>query len=134
MHDTIQRRDLDTLYLAANDEEAAFLDALAVKAGLRWKCACGWANTMNDRTCDFCSEPRVDVVSFDSFLAYHTTHRAPPSQREGQWIVNSLPKKVAAKLVITADLLGRTDLDPFYTDDNLPAFWLWLADNWEDVK
>jgi hypothetical protein len=56
---------LSALFDVANDEECAMLDALAVKAGLMWKCECG-ATTYGDMDeCFGCSKQR-GATSADS--------------------------------------------------------------------
>lgn len=50
--------ELSALYAVARDHEAALLDDLALRAGLRWQCACRFFNPTRDLTCDGCGHPR----------------------------------------------------------------------------
>ena len=49
---------ISRLYDAADDYEASMIEDVAVRAGLVWKCACGWANRPKDRRCDGCKAKR----------------------------------------------------------------------------
>ena len=46
------------LYGVATDEEAAVLDTLALRAGIKWHCACGWHNAERVLYCEDCGHPR----------------------------------------------------------------------------
>lgn len=47
------------LYAVADDNEAAVLDDLGLRAGLLWKCPCGWLNVeAQGTTCDGCGGGR----------------------------------------------------------------------------
>jgi len=46
------------LYGVATDEETALLDSLAIRAGIKWQCACGWHNAERVLYCEDCREPR----------------------------------------------------------------------------
>lgn len=66
--------------------------------------------------------------SVDVFLALYAEALHPPKeQRSGQWALNLL-------CYVRADLADRVngslDLDPFYNDQKLPAFWKFVEDNW----
>lgn len=63
------REVLSRLYEVANDEEAAVLGALAVRAGPLWQCAaplgqdlrpCSYYNAAEAVTCDGCGNARPD--------------------------------------------------------------------------
>lgn len=65
-HDTFtaeheQVSELDELYEAANDHEAATLDELRHRVGQTWECVEGWTNLRADVTCQRCGKPRSDV-------------------------------------------------------------------------
>lgn len=63
--DKINLEALSALFDVANDEECAMLDALAVKAGLMWKCECGATTYGDTDECFGCSGKR-GVPSEDS--------------------------------------------------------------------
>lgn len=48
----------------ADDHEHATVQALAIRAGLRWRCACGWINPTSDTSvspCDGCGRDRDEL-------------------------------------------------------------------------
>lgn len=51
--------ELAALYAVADDGQAAVLDELVVRAGLRWRCPCGFRNPAEDAECEGCPGPRV---------------------------------------------------------------------------
>ncbi len=50
--------ELSALYAVADDHEAAILDDLAKRAGLRWECGCSWYNPSADKQCGGCDRAR----------------------------------------------------------------------------
>ena len=46
------------LYAVATDEETAVFDSLALRAGVKWHCGCGWHNSERDLHCEDCGQPR----------------------------------------------------------------------------
>jgi hypothetical protein len=66
-------------------------------------------------------------MTFNAFMLSVLKSDKPNEQRHGQWAFNMLSD-------IRPDLANRmtnTSSDPFYTDDNLQAFWVFLAENWQ---
>lgn len=51
--------------------------------------------------------------------------------RDGQKAFNLLASHRAD---LASRVRGRVDLDPFYVDEVLPAFWEWVEANWERVE
>lgn len=50
--------ELASLYAVADDDQASLLDELAVRAGLRWRCVCGFLNPAEHDGCEGCPLPR----------------------------------------------------------------------------
>jgi len=48
------------LYDACEDSELSVLDALVVRAGLRWECECGSLNEVGHVTYDICGKEREE--------------------------------------------------------------------------
>ena len=46
------------LYAIATDEETTVLDGLALRASIKWCCACGWHNAEQVHYCEDCRNPR----------------------------------------------------------------------------
>jgi hypothetical protein len=44
------------LYGIATDEETAVLDGLVLRAGVAWKCTCGWHNGERVLYCEDCGQ------------------------------------------------------------------------------
>ena len=52
---------LGKLFDAATDAEADKLAAIAIRAGLLWRCSCGWNNESNETTCGDCGKARPEA-------------------------------------------------------------------------
>lgn len=65
----------------------------------------------------------------ERFMAFEhvVAHCKPEDQRRGQWALNML-SHVKPNLAQIAT--GSLNLDPFYNDEKLPAFWKFVEDNW----
>lgn len=50
------------LYAVATDDETAVLDRLALRAGIKWHCVCGWHNLERVSYCEDCEAPRHDTA------------------------------------------------------------------------
>jgi len=49
---------IGALQQVASDNDADTVERLAIKAGLWWKCACGWVNTHRENLCGGCQGMR----------------------------------------------------------------------------
>jgi len=50
------------LYTVADDDEADIIERLAIKAGHRWQCSCGWVSYIASARCEGqCGLPRPEV-------------------------------------------------------------------------
>lgn len=68
-------------------------------------------------------------MTFDEFVSEWAMKSARQTlQRDGQFAFNLL---CDVRPDLSEQIRGGTDLDPFYRDENLPAFWEWLRNNWE---
>ena len=54
----LMAEQLTRLYSVATDDETAVLDRLAFKAGIKWRCVCGWHNSERAFNCEDCETPR----------------------------------------------------------------------------
>ena len=53
------RKAWEGIWNEANDEESTMLEALAIRAGLYWQCACGYNNVSDDhKACENCGGKR----------------------------------------------------------------------------
>ena len=68
------------------------------------------------------------MLTFADFLViYHRTER-PKDWRHGQFAFNML----YSWRPVLADKIRTTEIDPFYRDDRLPAFWEYVIAHWDD--
>ncbi len=55
------KSELDTLLAAATDHENLVIRDVAIRAGLRWHCPCGWLNPGTDQRCGECHVRRISA-------------------------------------------------------------------------
>lgn len=70
-------------------------------------------------------------MTFEQYIgAAAGLHWAMPGIRAGQAAFNVL---ATHRPDLSEQVRGDTNLDPFYQDDRLPAFYAWLAEHWGEV-
>lgn len=69
-------------------------------------------------------------MTFTEFytLVYEDHASAKGPQRDGQWAFNCL---FFNRPDLSEQIRG-TILDPYYNDDFLPQFWIWVEQHWDD--
>lgn len=67
-------------------------------------------------------------MTIDEYFTYCAQNR-DFDQRLGQWMMNVL---FQTKKTLYMIILGENGIDPFYNDDNIPAFLSFITYNWEE--
>lgn len=80
-------------------------------------------------------------AAYEGWVLYSSSTSAPPTQRCGQWFYNHLwdamlPGRDASGTWSRGlvQRLADNKADPFYTDDNLGSFFVYLSKHWDSLR